>query len=187
MVRKGRPASAMEGRVFGRLTVARRLTGAAPRPRFLCICECGQEKIAPGGDLRKGSVQSCGCMKLGAPRKAHFHAVVTRLFRQYQRGAERRGLDFDLSREQFTTFLTMPCEYCGTGPRNKGTCRSTGELFFYSGVDRVRSFEGYTRENTVPCCAMCNFAKRHWPVDQFLAWAARIHSHQDHRRSLAKE
>ncbi len=33
---------------------------------------------------------------------------------------------------------------------------------------------GYTKENAVPCCWMCNHAKGAAPVEEFLSWCARI-------------
>lgn len=49
----------MTGRVVGRLTV----TGFEPAARkWQCTCACGQMVLASGGNLRKESVRSCGCL-----------------------------------------------------------------------------------------------------------------------------
>lgn len=53
---------------FGRLTVYERTSDyVSPKgqheTRWLCICDCGKEKIAKSGDLKKGRVKSCGCLK----------------------------------------------------------------------------------------------------------------------------
>ena len=51
------------GNVYGRLTVV----GAAPnnkhgKTQWVCLCECGTEKIIPTKHFRQGSTRSCGCL-----------------------------------------------------------------------------------------------------------------------------
>lgn len=53
------------GNKYGKLTVLEK----APRPEgrpagayWLCQCECGNQKVIRGADLRAGSVNSCGCL-----------------------------------------------------------------------------------------------------------------------------
>lgn len=56
------------GQKFGRLTV----TDRAERPTeytnthayWMCQCECGNTLIARGSELRRGSIQSCGCLQI---------------------------------------------------------------------------------------------------------------------------
>lgn len=31
--------------------------------KWLCLCDCGKEKIVRSGDLKNGSTKSCGCLK----------------------------------------------------------------------------------------------------------------------------
>lgn len=52
----------LTGKVFGRLTVIRK-TEVRIRNNigWLCLCECGTEKVIAGIYLRKGT-QSCGCL-----------------------------------------------------------------------------------------------------------------------------
>lgn len=54
----------LKGHKFGRLTVLERAGstkhGAA---KWLCKCECGNEKVVNGEELRKGNVSSCGCLQ----------------------------------------------------------------------------------------------------------------------------
>ena len=53
----------MIGKKYGRLTViARAENSAEGRARWLCKCDCGNEKIVLGKHLRNGSTQSCGCL-----------------------------------------------------------------------------------------------------------------------------
>ena len=58
----GRPCIDMTGKKIYFLTVLEKApsqkTGGA---RWLCQCDCGNQKIIRGGDLRSGRVFSCGC------------------------------------------------------------------------------------------------------------------------------
>lgn len=52
------------GQKFGRWTViARSENNKENRAMWLCRCECGNEKIVVGKDLREGKSLSCGCLK----------------------------------------------------------------------------------------------------------------------------
>ena len=52
------------GQVFGRLTTVRPLNGACGNAmRWLCRCSCRNEKEVLQGDLRRGHVKSCSCLR----------------------------------------------------------------------------------------------------------------------------
>lgn len=62
--------------------------------------------------------------------------------------ARRRGIVWQLSRDQFTCLTSKPCEYCG------GKLSDTG-----CGLDRMDNNIGYVISNVVPCCRQCNNTK----------------------------
>lgn len=62
--------------------------------------------------------------------------------------AIRHERTWEVSKEQFEVFLSLPCFYCN------GSLNDTG-----CGVDRKNSDLGYTVENLVPCCGICNKIK----------------------------
>lgn len=54
------------GNTYGRLTVIERVeNNAQGKARWLCICECGVDKVVRGNSLRHGDTQSCGCFQKG--------------------------------------------------------------------------------------------------------------------------
>ena len=59
------------GQKFGRLTVLYRDTNehSYKGAYWVCRCDCGKEHVALGTNLRRGSVQSCGCMSVEQGRK----------------------------------------------------------------------------------------------------------------------
>jgi hypothetical protein len=62
--RRGGKIKDITGKTFGKMTV---VAFAYVLPKlgayWLCRCECGNEKVARGPALRKGSIVSCGCHK----------------------------------------------------------------------------------------------------------------------------
>ena len=52
----------LTGKKFTRLTVLSRAEdGKGRQSRWLCLCDCGKERIAQSNHLRSGSTKSCGC------------------------------------------------------------------------------------------------------------------------------
>jgi len=51
------------GQRFGKLIVTKRIENRDNRPYFLCTCDCGKTKEVSSQNLKKGSVQSCGCFR----------------------------------------------------------------------------------------------------------------------------
>lgn len=77
----------------------------------------------------------------------------------YKANARKRGLEFDLTLEDFEYFWKQPCVYCG------------GEIQTI-GLDRIDNDVGYTRENSIPCCSICNSMKS---GQSLLAFIERCH------------
>lgn len=51
----------LTGQRYGRLTVIKRDGTKGHEPTWLCRCDCGNERVVIGADLRKGNTTSCGC------------------------------------------------------------------------------------------------------------------------------
>ena len=49
--------------------------------------------------------------------------------------------------------------------------------FVRNGLDRVDSNLGYTLDNVLPCCSICNYAKQDLRQDVFMQWIARAYLH----------
>jgi hypothetical protein len=74
----------------------------------------------------------------------------------YSRTARDKRLDFDLSFNDFDNIVSEPCYYCDV-IQDKG----------FNGIDRKDSNIGYTLDNCVSSCTMCNFMKGSYGVDYF--------------------
>ena len=62
------------GQRFGLLTVV-----AYKQPLWKCICDCGEERLLPSGNLRSGRTRSCGCLLRQATANRNFkHGQASR-------------------------------------------------------------------------------------------------------------
>ena len=59
----------LTGKRFGRLTVIEKLNKKGKEWQWRCICDCGEEKIVKGVNLRSGHCLSCGCLKKESDHK----------------------------------------------------------------------------------------------------------------------
>lgn len=69
-----------------------------------------------------------------------------RRYAQYKRGAEKRGLAFDIPLSEFIRVVSNVCIYCKRHTKTMG-------------IDRVDNSKGYVRGNCMPCCKACNYMK----------------------------
>jgi uncharacterized membrane protein len=86
----------------------------------------------------------------------------------YKWAAKSKGIPFELEDVEALDMFVDVCWYCGQLPLDKA-----------NGIDRLDSGGPYDRENTRPCCSMCNYSKGGLSVTRFVAQAARIVSHAD--------
>lgn len=141
--------------------------------RWKCFCDCGQVCEVIGSSLTRGHTKSCGCRHRwlssinSSKNKIRPDAAFRTVYRRYRNSAKERGIHWGLTEEQFRSIITQPCFYTNRPPLSVSRAAS-GEVFEYSGIDRLDSRQGYTVENCVPCCSAVNYAKRSLTYDQFL-------------------
>lgn len=84
---KGIPRNDFIGKKFGKLTVTEYLGGC----RWMCVCECGNSKIATTVHLNTSTVVSCGCQTHERRSKASIkHGYYkTRLYRLWSQAKQR--------------------------------------------------------------------------------------------------
>ena len=97
--------------------------------------------------------------------------------------------DKELTIEEFYYLSQLPCFYCNnigvnifskakTDKKSSNIAKLNG-LFIYNGLDRVDSNLGHTKNNIVPCCKYCNFAKNKQSLNEFQEWIKRITDFQN--------
>lgn len=89
----------------------------------------------------------------------------------YRNGAISRNLDWQLSEEDFKNLTLQNCHYCGCEPcrmQKVWSDRRKEERLPLNGIDRVDPTKGYTKDNCVTCCKMCNQMKLDYDLNTFL-------------------
>lgn len=88
----------MTGLRFGRLTVISptKKRDAHGVVYWLCKCDCGNDAVVNGTNLRKGSTKSCGCLraeinahnarKVGLANRKHFGCMYCGSEKHYAKG-----------------------------------------------------------------------------------------------------
>jgi hypothetical protein len=124
------------------------------RPSYLIIVKRRYDNKLKNGGIQKG--------------------LKNYLFNNCTRGAKMRNHEFNLTYSEFESIIFKDCYYCGIEPQ-KATNKiiivrgNTNEPpIYYNGIDRIDSNIGYTMDNCVPCCSICNYMKHTLDTESFL-------------------
>ena len=72
-----------------------------------------------------------------------------------KKDAKHRGINFFLTLDEYKEIYTDYCGYCGSKVINA------------AGIDRLDNTKGYEKNNVIPCCKWCNYAKGTWSARAF--------------------
>lgn len=165
------------GKKFGKLTViskegSEKHSGSSNAILWRVRCDCGNESVVRSTNLVQGRVKSCGCLRA---EQISEH-LKNGIFYGYKYSAEKRGLCWGLSRNDFDKLIIAVCHYCGKPPASRK--QRLKHAFTYNGLDRKNNNEGYVPGNVVSSCFRCNKAKGTMPHDGFLELVAEIYYYQ---------
>lgn len=118
------------------------------------ISELKKESDPPLGDGRRSDAGTT---------RSRYRIKLPKRYHSYLLRANAKGLKFELSVDEFNSITSLPCKYCGSGS--------------VVGIDRVDSSDGYTVDNSVPCCAACNMMKYTHSVEFFMSHIKKIYNH----------
>jgi hypothetical protein len=180
------------GKRFGRLIVLSKSekTDKAGNYYLNCKCDCGNEKEICWISLVYGRTISCGCFRkeqaLQATKKLDSGVAADLLYLKYKHQATRRGIFFNLTKEEFTNLVFSNCYYCNELPSNsfnnyRRKNHAKHLIILYNGIDRLDSTKGYEKGNVVSCCKICNYAKRSLSEEQFKSWIKRVYTNLYHK------
>lgn len=177
----------LEGQRFGLLTIFKKVR--IDNKDFLeCSCDCGKliTKTLYSFKL-KSATFSCGCTKNARPNLWNYskldpkEASFIRLYKTQKSKARQNGREFSLNLEEFKTLITSSCHYCEIPPNKQynsnyrgGKYRSFNKerinagFINIGGIDRKDNSRGYTLENSLPCCFVCNRAKNNLSYEEFI-------------------
>lgn len=172
----------LKGLKFGKLTVIERFD-----KKWKCVCDCGNIIFTSAYLLNKKQTTSCGCFRKLRVKEANSYSLkeecvlssAREVFLQYKLSKKYKDLSF----KDFFKKSQMACFYCGKFGYNtynvfisraKNIKKYASEFskkngdFIYNGLDRIDNCIGYTENNTVPCCRICNFFKSDRKITDFL-------------------
>lgn len=161
LFRKQASARALDeltGRRFGRLTVSYRVENSpSGATRWQAVCDCGNECVAYGKDLRSGATKSCGCFardrltKLNLSRKGKDHPSWNPNLTQEDRDRQRLGTPtkINLARiaQQVRRRDRATCLVCGA--------KNSTQVHHLEPWSQSKPLR-YSRRNLVTLCKECH-------------------------------
>lgn len=143
------------------------------------LCDCGNEVVKPS-QFTSSKAKTCGnqcpvsrnlrsLALLGKPKPLSEKGStgLTRIYDLYKRRANKKNIEFDISKEDFKVLTSSNCFYCGEPPSmvyiHKLKRASAREIensrYLYNSLDRIDPNLGYTLSNVRPSCKCCNIMK----------------------------
>ena len=186
------PKLNLEGKKSGRLNIVSFSHTDKGTTYWNCICECGNKTIVRTTSISHGRTKSCGCLrketaKLQASKIIHKkllpgEAGKNKLCNSYMKHANRRNLEFLLSKEEFVTLTQSNCFYCGQEPNQLSDAQGYNGTYVYNGIDRINNASGYVLENCIPCCWFCNCSKRKLSQAEFFKKIKKLYLHLQEKK-----
>ncbi len=107
------------------------------------------------------------CLDCNKLQDKYYCNTINAKLNKYKKGAYTRGHLFELTYEKTKELFLGDCVYCG---------KESLLNMKLNGIDRVDNTKGYTLDNCVSCCKICNFMKRVLTKQTFIAQCKRISS-----------
>lgn len=185
------------GAVCNHLTILRVWReGSGKSLRWFCDCSCSCGKLTTRkrlDNVLKGRVISCGCSNLSKPTilaggNGYFKGCGelrgSKLV-QLKRGAQRRGLEFSVSKEYLWELFQEQGGKCAL----TGASICFGRVYYphetTASLDRIDSSRGYVEGNLQWVLKDVNKIKKDLDQDYFIALCRMVSDHsRDHRQRL---
>jgi hypothetical protein len=157
------------GQKFNKLTAIEEIRSYKQRTKCKCKCDCGSITIVDYSKLKTGYTKSCGCID----RRPSGEVIFNGLIYDYKSNAEKKNIEYILTRETAIKLFQSNCFYCNLPPSRERSV--VYETIKYSGIDRLDNNIGYTNNNCVSCCMECNYFKNVCGFKNFILLIRKIH------------
>ena len=151
----------IKGKHFGECLVLEKMPLSGPAgTRWKSRCNCGNEFVAYGYQLKNGHTRSCGCIQPYIASRRLSKRPYEFLFNILKHNAKVAHRECDMTYDEFVKFTsTEICHYCGDKVIwNSHRQRKKNYSSAYH-LDRKDNSQGYTTPNCVVCCSLCNSTK----------------------------
>ena len=173
----------LKGNKFGKLLVKEFAGHKNNLRQWLCICDCGNEKVVRGGHLKKGYIRSCGCES--HPSKSNhkswrgYEEISLDFFSTIRRNAEIRNIEFEITIEYLWEVFINQDRKCALS----GRCLKFGRVSKdrkgkNASVDRIDSNKGYVVGNVQWIDKQINIMKNKIDEKEFLSICNEIVKHK---------
>lgn len=166
------------GETYGYLTAiepTNRQSGG--RILWKCSCNCPRYDCAKivyiaTNNFRHGGTKSC------KQQRTSISMAIREYYNRYKKDAKRHERLFELSIAEFHSIIRLPCTYCND-KSIKHITRTDGKkwLIKANGIDRVDNTLDYILTNCVPCCDICNYAKRDMQAQMYIDHCCKVAAH----------
>ena len=137
--------------------------------------KCGNTRKFQQWEIDNNKFKKCKkCEARVEYRKNAEHIIYKTMYRQYKHSAKQRRYTFELDYDDFIVFVNGKCHYCGREPftkreitKVKRSVWHNDENILINGTDRINSNLGSFKDNCVPCCKICNFAKSDMSLNEW--------------------
>lgn len=173
----------MIGLKFGELTVIEMLPKMGSNGRsYICKCDCGEEKVFRGYELRNGMRKTCGHNR-SLTIKNREEYLYKKMYNNYiVRRCKYSNFEYNITLDEYIQLIHQPCHYCGIENSNMSKDQYRGikmsdTVISYNGLDRIDSKIGYMKDNVVTSCVFCNQAKNNLSYKDFKDWIERVYNY----------
>lgn len=181
MRNKRRTCFISPGEVYGKYTAINKVRrNGQSENLWECIDSDGKIYYKRARDLIKAPIKGKLTNEELIARNEHQMGIRNRYFAEYEGNSKKRQIEFNMTFDEFNSLIVSDCSYCGNEPQyNERWTRIEHKKqpkLFLNGIDRIDSKKGYSRDNTVPCCAKCNLMKNIMSSEEFLSHVHKISS-----------
>jgi phosphopantetheine adenylyltransferase len=143
----------ISGQKFGKLFVLNYVETINKLSRYLCQCDCGNQKVLIRKLLVRGDTKSCGCDWIQSNSKHHswkgYEDLPLDFFTSIKRGAKSRNIEFDIKIEDIWDLLIRQDRKCALSGLDLkfSQIRKNRTLQTTCSLDRIDSSMGYVNGN----------------------------------------
>lgn len=173
----------LKGKKFGKLLV-KEFAGHKNNVRqWLCVCDCGTEKIIRRDHLTKGYTKSCGC-EWHSTKSDHkswkgYKEIPLDFFTNIKRAAQQREIDFDITIEYLWDLFIQQNRRCAlSGMELKFGRTNRDRIGKNVSIDRIDSTKGYIPNNVQWIDKRINIMKNKMDEQEFLSICKKIVKHK---------
>lgn len=131
------------GKRFELLVVIKRLgSDTKGKATWLCRCDCGEQLICVGANLRSGNTNSCGCLRL-----EHGHTTDRHQSKTYGAWAGMIKRCINPNNAEYHNYGGRGIKVCNRWQKFTNFLEDMGEAPEEHQIDRIDNNKGYHKEN----------------------------------------